>query len=168
LDGQPGGSEPDAARRSGYYHHLVFDGLQSDLHHASCNSAAVLPGPADPLLRGGIRRCVEGAFCMPVSESGSCTYEHLDHRNGALHMSSTSMRSLLLAITVIGLASCSGAEAETQTQRTPSDRLRTTLAQADSSAVYPLIAGDTLRVSAPVLDFYRRLRYQPAWTGADL
>src|SRR5690606_14821168 len=77
LDGQPGGSEPDAARRSGYYHHLVFDGLQSDLHHASCNSAAVLPGPADPLLRGGIRRCVEGAFCMPVSESGSCTYEHL-------------------------------------------------------------------------------------------
>ena len=83
-------------------------------------------------------------------------------------MSSTSMRSLLLAITVIGLASCSGAEAETQTQRTPSDRLRTTLAQADSSAVYPLIAGDTLRVSAPVLEFYRRLRYQPAWTGADL
>ncbi|HEX2168582.1 MAG TPA: L,D-transpeptidase family protein [Longimicrobiales bacterium] len=73
----------------------------------------------------------------------------------------------LLMIAAIVSAGCSGAEAETQGEHSPSQRLRAVLAQADSTAVLPLIAGDTVTVSAPVLEFYRRLRYRPAWTGDE-
>lgn len=77
--------------------------------------------------------------------------------------------ALLLPALAAATMACSGAEAKTETAASPSDRLRAVLAQADSTAVLPLIVGDTLMVSQPVLEFYRRLRFRPAWTnGEDL
>jgi L,D-transpeptidase YcbB len=85
-------------------------------------------------------------------------------------MTNRSWSTALLAVTAIAGSACSGAEAETQAERSPSERLRTVLGQAtESSAVLPLIVGDTVHVSAPVVHFYRRLRFRPAWTdGEDL
>ena len=86
-------------------------------------------------------------------------------------MTNRCVRNALMLLTALAIAACSGAEAETDTvnERTPAQRLRAVLGQADSTAVLPLMAGDTVNVSEPVLEFYRRLRYRPAWTnGEDL
>ena len=84
-------------------------------------------------------------------------------------MTNRCVQAVLLMAVTIATAACSGAEAETQAEASPSQRLRAVLAQADSTAVLPLIAGDTVTVSQAVLEFYRRLRFRPAWTdGQDL
>ena len=68
-------------------------------------------------------------------------------------------------LVAIAMSACSGAEAETRPERSAADRLKAVLSQAtDTAAIYPLIAGDTVTVSAPVLEFYRRLRFRQAWT----
>jgi murein L,D-transpeptidase YcbB/YkuD len=72
---------------------------------------------------------------------------------------------LLLAAALV-VPGCRDAEAGTASARAPAERLAAVLGQSpDSGAVLPLIAGDTVRVSAPTLAFYRRLRYRPAWSG---
>lgn len=71
----------------------------------------------------------------------------------------------LLAAALLG-AGCGDDSADVETARTPASRLRSTLAQApDSGGMMALIVGDTMVVSAPTLEFYRRLRFRPAWSG---
>jgi murein L,D-transpeptidase YcbB/YkuD len=84
-------------------------------------------------------------------------------------MTNRSWAAPLLLVAAIATGACSGAEAETG-ERSARQRLRAVLGQrTDSAARLPLIAGDTLTVSEPVLGFYRRLRFRPAWTdGTDL
>ena len=66
------------------------------------------------------------------------------------------------------LAACGGPGTSEQPARQAAERLRAVLAQApDSGTTVPLIAGDTLRVSPQTLEFYRRLRYRPAWSEGE-
>ncbi|MEX1181776.1 MAG: L,D-transpeptidase family protein [Gemmatimonadota bacterium] len=69
---------------------------------------------------------------------------------------------------VLLLLGCGGEEAAEQPTRQAGARLRTLLSQApDSGVTVPLIVGDTLRVSPQTVEFYRRLRYRPAWSEGD-
>jgi L,D-transpeptidase YcbB len=64
----------------------------------------------------------------------------------------------------LGAAACgsSGADAPV---RVPDERLRTLLVHApDSGLAVVLDGGDTLRISAQTVAFYRRNRYRPAWS----
>jgi L,D-transpeptidase YcbB len=78
----------------------------------------------------------------------------------------------LLTAAVIATGGCGGGAAEAEAPENAGNaaqRLRAVLSQTtDSVTVLPLVAGDTLHVSAPVMQFYRRLRYRQAWTAGDM
>jgi len=84
-------------------------------------------------------------------------------------MMNRSCLTRLLMLAVLGTAACGGAEAEVSANRSSADRLRAVLGQSsDSGAVLPMIAGDTITLSPATHEFYRRLRYRPAWADDDL
>ncbi|HEX6135649.1 MAG TPA: L,D-transpeptidase family protein [Longimicrobiales bacterium] len=76
---------------------------------------------------------------------------------------------MLLTAAAVSVAGCGGgAEAATEVERSPAQRIRAVLGQAeDSGAVLPLTAGDTVTVLPATAEFYRRLRFRPAWIPED-
>ena len=82
-------------------------------------------------------------------------------------MRSYSDRWLALAAFVFaaGVTGCGGGGESPEVRRGSVDRIRAVLSAAtDSGTVVGLVAGDTIGVSQPTVEFYRRNRYRPVWT----
>lgn len=76
-------------------------------------------------------------------------------------------RSLTACAVAIGLAACSKGDNGAIAKPEARERLETVLGSADSTTVVPLLAGDTLHLSASTINFYRSRRYKAAWATED-
>lgn len=64
----------------------------------------------------------------------------------------------------LGAAACDRGDDATPAAR---QRIRQALQQADSTTIVSLVAGDTLRISATTIEFYRGRGFRPAWINDD-
>jgi L,D-transpeptidase YcbB len=65
------------------------------------------------------------------------------------------------------MAACTPGDNDAIAEPEARARIQTMLEKADSTSVLPLVAGDTLHVSAATVNFYRARKWRPAWVTED-